>query len=114
MANSKKCKKIIKHKSWSGGTYSTQCSNEIHMDGLCKRHYNLAQTKDIPWGKRPGYRDITEVELVSGHSIKLKTDTKNKLYRYKLGKIHWYRESATVQWTPTDLELDRTLFCIKN
>lgn len=107
------CRELVKRETNWGHRRMQRCGNPIHLDGMYKRHYNKKQIGDVPWGKRANYREITEPELVSGDSIKLKTDTKNKLYRYKQGRIFQFKESAKVQWVETAIDLDRTLFCIK-
>ena len=88
------------------------CTRPVFKDGLCKRHYERAVTKKIPWGLRHNYRPATREDLQRMVSLKLASECSNKLYRVINNEVHQY-SSKLNSWVVTTIHPIPELFVVK-
>jgi hypothetical protein len=89
-----------------------QCTKPEFKDGLCSEHYHRRLLKLTPWGERPTYRDVTEEEFLRGKTMLLKSSNQHVQYSYRKGQmVVW--SNKTGKWSPSAMEADYTLYCVK-
>ncbi|MFA6325429.1 MAG: hypothetical protein WCX46_04355 [Candidatus Paceibacterota bacterium] len=94
-----------------GKTHKSQCTKPDYQDGLCKEHFNKRNLKRTPWGQRPGYRQATMEDLLSGRSMKSKNTNQHILFSYRRGVINRFFAKSN-GWCPTSLTIDPEPFCV--